>query len=393
MTGLCRTAAVVALLLGGALPVGPAPALAAKAGAVAVPAQPSAQLDQIASMLVGSWKTTAPVAQTGGEAGATADVAMHIAKVEIPEIPNALYIELARADAMWKPYRQAIFQVYDYKGKPRLRTYEFRNNPGMTPSLTGMWLAPEAFPKITRNDLIATLDVELAPKGKGFAGKTPYPYPTGVGGAVEMTSEIEITPEQIVSIDRGIGADGKVVWGSGEGMKYTFAKFDPGLEAKRLEGGLVVIDFVHPEGREVKEGDKVTVHYSGWLADGTQFDSSRQEGREPFTYDWPGSLIKGWNDGTAGMTKGTIRRLIIPSELGYGDRGAGRGRIPPNATLFFELEALAIQTPEAPAADPMMPTDAQPGATPEQPKPPVPGSEPKPGSDPAGPRPKPESPK
>jgi hypothetical protein len=92
------------------------------------------------------------------------------------------------------------------------------------------------------------------------------------------------------------------------------------------------------------------VNYSGWLADGTKFDSSRDPGREPFTYDFPGNLIKGWNDGSVGLTKGTIRRMVIPPASAYGERGV-RGKIPGNATLYFEIEVLALQHPEpAPAA-------------------------------------------
>ena len=90
-------------------------------------------------------------------------------------------------------------------------------------------------------------------------------------------------------------------------------------------------------------GDKTAVvHYTGWLEDGTQFDSSRDHDR-PFSFPvGAGRVIKGWDEGVATMKVGGKRRLKIPAKLGYGERGAG-GVIPPNATLIFEVELLEVR--------------------------------------------------
>lgn len=94
-------------------------------------------------------------------------------------------------------------------------------------------------------------------------------------------------------------------------------------------------------GDEAVAGKRVTVHYTGWLTDGTKFDSSKDRG-QPFTFQLGGGqVIKGWDQGVAGMKVGGIRKLTIPSDLGYGARGAG-GVIPPNATLVFEVELLGV---------------------------------------------------
>ena len=95
-------------------------------------------------------------------------------------------------------------------------------------------------------------------------------------------------------------------------------------------------------GDEATTGKTVDVHYTGWLTNGTKFDSSVDRGR-PFSFPLgAGRVIKGWDQGVAGMKVGGKRKLTIPPELGYGERGAG-GTIPPGATLVFEVELLAVK--------------------------------------------------
>jgi len=104
---------------------------------------------------------------------------------------------------------------------------------------------------------------------------------------------------------------------------------------------LVIEDITVGTGAEAKAGDTVTVHYTGWLTDGTKFDSSLDFG-QPFQFALgQGQVIAGWDQGVAGMKVGGQRRLTIPPDLGYGAAGAG-GVIPPNATLIFEVELLSI---------------------------------------------------
>ena len=105
--------------------------------------------------------------------------------------------------------------------------------------------------------------------------------------------------------------------------------------------GLTFEDVVAGTGAAAAAGQKVTVHYTGWLTDGTKFDSSKDR-NDPFVFPLgAGRVIKGWDEGVQGMKVGGKRKLTIPPALGYGARGAG-GVIPPNATLVFEVELLGV---------------------------------------------------
>ena len=112
-----------------------------------------------------------------------------------------------------------------------------------------------------------------------------------------------------------------------------------------MSTGLQTIDTQPGTGAEARKGQTVTVHYTGWLyqdgQQGAKFDSSRDR-NDPFRFALgAGMVIRGWDEGVAGMKVGGQRTLIIPPEMGYGARGAG-GVIPPNATLKFDVELLAV---------------------------------------------------
>jgi len=107
------------------------------------------------------------------------------------------------------------------------------------------------------------------------------------------------------------------------------------------KSGLKYEDLKVGTGKPAKAGDTVEVHYTGWLKDGTKFDSSHDRG-EPFSFELGlGNVIKGWDEGVAGMKAGGKRKLTIPPDLAYGKRG--QGKIPPDAELIFEVELLKIK--------------------------------------------------
>lgn len=113
-------------------------------------------------------------------------------------------------------------------------------------------------------------------------------------------------------------------------------------EVVTTASGLQYQDLVVGEGDAAQTGDTVSVHYTGWLVDGTEFDSSRESG-QPFEFTLgQGDVISGWDEGVAGMMIGGVRKLYIPSELAYGASGRPPV-IPGNAALVFEVELIAVQ--------------------------------------------------
>lgn len=113
------------------------------------------------------------------------------------------------------------------------------------------------------------------------------------------------------------------------------------MSAHTTPSGLIIEDLEEGTGDLATAGKTVTVHYTGWLTSGSKFDSSLDR-RDPFRFRLgAGQVIRGWDEGVAGMKVGGKRKLTIPPELGYGSRGAG-GVIPPNATLVFDVELLGV---------------------------------------------------
>jgi FKBP-type peptidyl-prolyl cis-trans isomerase len=121
-------------------------------------------------------------------------------------------------------------------------------------------------------------------------------------------------------------------------------KFPPldAKEWKKLDNGMKIWDVKEGKGAEVKKGATVTIHYTGWLTNGTKFDSSHdREGPATFPLE---RLIKGWQEGVPGMKVGGVRRMVIPYELAYGEKGRPPV-IPEKATLVFAIEVIEAKNP------------------------------------------------
>ncbi len=324
----------------------------------AVKAEPefsSSESKEVAGQLTGYWKTTKPIA-TPGDASATFDVVVSIGPVYVAGMPDVLYVEMARADALHRPYRHLIWRLVNIRNQWNIQTMEFRRAKGELPSAVGFAAAPAAFPFINADDLVATMTIPLTAKDGGLSGKTPVPFATKINGAVEMTSEVAWAAGKLSVADRGYDASGKQVWGPADGEMYIFEKGDVGVKTNTLPGGVVTVTYPGAlTGEPAKNGEMVTVNYAGYLENGIVFDSS-YERNIPFTYAHGTKLIDGWTQAMTDTQAGMKRRLFVPSALAYGDRA--RGKIPAASNLIFDMDVIKIE-PAPPAAEP--------GATPAAP--------------------------
>ncbi|PHX68094.1 MAG: peptidylprolyl isomerase [Cyanobium sp. Baikal-G2] len=155
-----------------------------------------------------------------------------------------------------------------------------------------------------------------------------------------VSSSFELDPEDpnptlfVMASENDQTSGAEIAQASGLGGELNAPK------ERTTPSGLRITDLVIGDGAEASAGQTVSVNYRGTLANGTEFDSSY--GRGPFSFPLGGGrVIQGWDEGVAGMKVGGKRKLVIPPDLAYGDRGAG-GVIPPNATLTFEVELLRI---------------------------------------------------
>jgi len=328
-----------------AAPVAPAPAPQKVREPVAPITWSDPAIEKISKMLIGSWKSTAPLPE-GADPKEAVEVAMFIAPARSPDLTDLLYVESARVDSLQSPYRQAFFQVYKYKNGLRLRTFEPMRQIGG--ALVGLWANPDLFPSVTRRDLVVTMDIELTADGDGYKGKSPHPYPTGRLNAVEMTSDFTIKPDRIITADKGFDSNGEVIWGAKGDSTFEFAKFEPPVRTFTRDGNVFVIEYRRGEdSRQCEMGDEISVHYLGFLSNGFRFDSSLdRQPPNPLTFNVnPKQVIPGFIQGLLGANVGTVRRVYIPWEAAYGEFGNARTRIPPWADLYFDFEVMRLKDP------------------------------------------------
>jgi len=303
------------------------------------------EIEKISKMLLGSWKSTAPLPE-GADPKEAVEVAMFIAPVRSPDVPDLMYVEAARLDSLQSPYRQAFFQVYKHKNGLRLRTFDPVRQIGG--SLVGLWANPDVFPPVSRRDMVATIDLDLTADGDGYVGKSPHPFPTGRLGAVEMTSDVTIRPDRLVTADKGFDANGEVIWGAKNDSTFEFVKFEPPVRTFTRDGNVFVIEYRRGEdSRSCEVGDEISVHYLGFLSNGFRFDSSLDRTPpNPLTFNVnTKQVIPGFVQALLGANVGTVRRVYIPWEQAYGEFGNVRTRIPPWSDLYFDFEVIRLNDP------------------------------------------------
>lgn len=346
------------------------------------PAATSTDPDVLAALqaLTGSFRAPAK--------GDSPAIDLHTALVNVPGLDNALYFELTRSDSPQASFHSGLFtfinSTADGAKGLRLRIIKFSGLPStFAQAVTGLYLAPEAFPSLAFENLTVTAEIPLTRKDNTFSGEASG-VPIFSSGALYLSSAVRFDGTTVRWADRGLDPAGKTLWGpASDSDAPVFTRFVPTSKVERRDSRLIIIDLVSaPADAPVSTtGSSLALHYTGWLlADGFRFDSSLDAGRRPIETTVPLGLIEGWNQGIPGIQQGTIRRLIIPGALGYGDRGNPRAKIPANATLVFEVNCVyhrlagekpAAATPDAPV-DPVTrtaPTTVSPSTPPANPAP------------------------
>ena len=184
--------------------------------------------------------------------------------------------------------------------------------------------------------IVALVSQIVAPSTVIAAAPAAQPAIVKTAGVSTTSSPMELDPDETNPILFAMAPDSNQADASALGGPMSAEK------AQILASGLRVTDIEVGSGPEAVAGQTVVVHYRGTLENGKQFDASYDRGK-PFTFPLGrGQVIKGWDEGVQGMKVGGKRKLVIPSDLAYGSRGAG-GVIPPNATLIFEVELLDVK--------------------------------------------------
>lgn len=300
------------------------------------------ELLALAKMFTGSFKAA--------EQGDRPALWFNAAPVQVSGLDNATYFEVTRSDSPSDVVQQGVLHLFRTKAGMRLRMFGFQGSQGAP--LVGLWTVPDSMPGVDAKMLYPVMDMTLKTEGgsKTFTGATACNYPVNRGGAIEARSAITIAENELVLEDEGFNGAGERVWGAIGKDAPKFTRSTSPVTGKTLEGGLVVVTMAQPgaDAEKLGETGEIVVHYSGWLTDGREFDSSRRPGREPFKLRMPGGVIKGWNEGLKGIAKGERRRLLIPSEMAYGARGRPPV-IAPNSILVFDVECLMVSNQPAPA--------------------------------------------
>jgi len=325
-----------------------------------------AEMRQLAQLFEGQWRSAA------GEASQSRAWTLRAVRVPGKLLTQPVYLELVRQGEEASPVRQWVMAFYRSNGALRSRVYEFPMGSGLKGLCVGLWAAPEHFPVVTPSQLDVIGDFAVEKRDGDYVFTSASPFLLNHHTQWSMDASLTVSPLAIRWSEKVFDKDGQPLPASAVDLTLSRQGDLPRAEERAL--GVKVIDLRQGRGGKVDDGDSLVFWYTGWLEDGTLFETNRTPGASPLQLALPNErIIEGWSIGLQGLRctetyetgAGGIRKLIIPPAAAMGASG-GMGRmaaIPPNATVVFTIEMVALKdnTPEPPALveDPFEGTGAE----------------------------------
>lgn len=299
-------------------------------------------ITQLTQLLTGSWRSATTVREREGER--EIGIVFHAVPKDVEGMDHAIYVEIAREDALDEPYYQAVFQILPFGDGLRLRTHEFRLGQQARQSVAGSWAVPEFWRPFTIDDFIATIDLDMAPLGDGtWVGQSPHPYPTSIAGAVEMESTLEIGPARLATADRGMNAAGEIVWGTTADSKVVFEPYEPPIMVDRRNSGVLRLIYVMPEGEPSDLGWSTEFSFIAWTHLDSRLVFSSDLTKRTVRFIAPTTQVfRGWLELGNGVTTGTVLKAFIPAAYAYGTRGRPEASVPEGADLVIWAKAVDV---------------------------------------------------
>lgn len=297
---------------------------------------------QVTDLLAGSWRSAAVLQERGGDG--RVGVVLHATPVEVVGMDHAIYVEIAREDALDQPYYQTVFELMPYGEGLRLRTHEFRLSPASRQMVAGTWAVPELWRTFSIDDFVATIDLDLAPLGDGnWIGESPHAYPTSMAGAVEMVSFFELGPARLATADRGLSASGEVLWGNTPDNKVVFTPYEPEVMVDRRESGVIRLIYSMPEGDRSDLGWSTEFTFVAWMHEDSRKIFSSDLTKRTVRFIAPTrQVFQGWVEMGANITTGTLMKAFVPARLAYSTVGRAEAGIPPDADVVIWAKALDV---------------------------------------------------
>ncbi len=267
---------------------------------------------------------------------------LHIGRMPMDDLPSGLYVELARDEAPHHPIWQQVWILRQIRGEDHARVFLFSDSTEIEEFYKGAWAAPGRWTPPSSAALAPLGDLRLSPAGDTLRFAAAEPFPAARADVWSVDMEVTVGPSALTWKAAGLDEDGEPIWGD---QTLEMRRLDePRFPVTVRDDGLVFIDYRSGEGPRVATGDSVFLDFAGYLPSGRQIDRPSASRRR--SLEVPGPMPTGVNEALLGLQQGSIRRVLIPPELGAAmDR---RGVVPADAQLVYHLRIYSMfdKTPE-----------------------------------------------